>query len=108
MLNQLIINAMKIEIQNSDPSGQYGYIVYDLTKNRPIENMNNTLFIKHWDEDQIYNLLGGANYSKFEKGKYLFDICKEDIFCASSNYDYYTKKCLNNFYLKKQASFSTN
>lgn len=99
---------MKIEIQNSDPSGQYGYIIYDLAKQKAIENMNNTMWQRYWDEDQIFNLLGADKYAKFENGKYLFDVCKEDIFCASSNYDYYTQKCASAFYLKKQASFSTN
>lgn len=66
---------MKISIVNDDMSGQSGHKIY--IENKSIQNGNAKGFrTREFSEDEILHLIGGKNYTKFENGKYEFDVPK--------------------------------
>jgi hypothetical protein len=81
---------MKIEIQNTDPSGCNDYRIYDITDRRFVENHTRNIDKRFFDEEEIINLLGESQYRKFEEGKFKFNVSKKSIFDVSQNINYYT------------------
>ena len=83
---------MKIEIQQ-DINSVNEFTVFDTYNRKLIRNFNNseiTGMIRHFTEDQIYELLGAPGFNKFLSGKYEFYVTKKDIFRVTNNIDYFT------------------
>ncbi|MGD0341289.1 MAG: hypothetical protein ABSA76_06250 [Bacteroidales bacterium] len=86
---------MKIQIINNDPSGVYGYNIYNMDDGGPsgklIHNENNSLLNRrYFDESEILELIGPNNYKEFESGRYEFNITKKQIFKVSNDNNYFT------------------
>lgn len=80
---------MKIEIMNDNPSGDRGYKVFDLNKQKLIDNDNRNMFRHYWDDEDILNLLGDKKFEQFENGKFQFNVTMQDVYSASNNLSYY-------------------
>jgi hypothetical protein len=79
---------MKIEIQNTDPSGVNGYYVWNLAEKKRIRSKSER-FPMHWDDDDIHELLGESKYKQFENGKFIFDVTNKQLFLATNDYNFY-------------------
>lgn len=83
---------MKIEIQNNDFSGVYGYNIYDLNNRKLIHNYNNHFISqRYFDDEDVLKLLSPNQYAQFEQGKYEFDVSKKQIFAVSNDINYFTQ-----------------
>lgn len=68
---------MKILIENNGQMGEYK--IYQEGKSFPLKNMRKNINVYDFSEDDIFNLIGEKDYSKFEKGKFEFNVTKSHL-----------------------------
>jgi len=84
---------MKIEICQTDGSGCYENKVYNLNDKKLIHNFNNSQLMgldRQFTYEQVLDLIGEKEYSKFMLGKSVFSVTKKQMFDITNNLDYFT------------------
>jgi hypothetical protein len=78
---------MKVEIKNDDFSHTRGSFVY--VDGKKVYNKQGGMFPFDFDENDILDLLGEKRYSQYEKGKYIFELTRKEIFNGTNDSRFY-------------------